>query len=83
MIAKTTIGSSFLGAINYGAGYSLDGKEIEGKSELLLLHNVVSLDPLGIAMEMQQEATGSRCKRPVWHSSQLETGREPNQRAND
>jgi hypothetical protein len=69
MIAKTTIGSSFLGAINYGAGHSLDGKEIEGKSELLLLHNVVSQDPLGIALEMQQEAVGSRCKRPVWHSS--------------
>lgn len=69
MIAKTTIGSSFIGAINYGAGYSLDGKEIEGKSELLLLHNVVSQDPLGIALEMQQEAAGSRCKRPVWHSS--------------
>lgn len=69
MIAKTTIGSSFVGAINYGAGYSLDGKEIEGKSELLLLHNVVSRDPLGIALEMQQEADGSRCKRPVWHSS--------------
>lgn len=69
MIAKTTIGSSFLRAINYGAGYSLDGKEIEGKSELLLLHNVVSPDPLGIALEMQQEAACSRCKKPVWHSS--------------
>jgi hypothetical protein len=69
MIAKTSIGSSFIGAINYGAGHSLDGKEIEGKSELLLLHNVVSLDPLGIALEMQQEAASSRCKRPVWHSS--------------
>jgi hypothetical protein len=69
MIAKTTIGSSFLRAINYGAGYSLDGKEIEGKSELLLLHNVVSLDPLGIALEMQQEAACSRCKKPVWHST--------------
>lgn len=69
MIAKTTIGSNFIGAINYGAGYSLDGKEIEGKSELLLLHNVVSLDPKGIAMEMQQEAEFSRCQKPVWHSS--------------
>lgn len=69
MIAKTTIGSSFVRAINYGAGYSLDGKEIEGKSELLLLHNVVSHDPLGIALEMQQEAACSRCKKPVWHSS--------------
>lgn len=69
MIAKTTIGSSFARAINYGAGYSLDGKEIEGKSELLLLHNVVSLDPLGIALEMQQEAACSRCQKPVWHSS--------------
>jgi hypothetical protein len=69
MIAKTTIGSSFFRAINYGAGHSLDGKEIEGKSELLLLHNVVSQDPIGIALEMQQEAAGSRCKRPVWHSS--------------
>ena len=69
MIAKTTIGSNFIGAINYGAGYSLDGKEIEGKSELLLLHNVVSLDPKGIAMEMQQEAEFSCCQKPVWHSS--------------
>jgi hypothetical protein len=69
MIAKTTIGSSFLRAINYGAGYSIDGKEIEGKSELLLLHNVVSQDPLGIALEMQQEAACSRCQKPVWHSS--------------
>ncbi|WP_026629431.1 relaxase/mobilization nuclease domain-containing protein [Dyadobacter alkalitolerans] len=69
MIAKTTIGSSFVRAINYGAGYSLNGKEIEGKSELLVLHNIVSLDPMGIALEMQQEAACSRCKKPVWHSS--------------
>jgi hypothetical protein len=42
---------------------------LRGNPELLLLHNVVSQDPLGIALEMQQEVAGSRCKRPVWHSS--------------
>ena len=69
MIAKTSIGSDFSGAINYGAGVSVEGKEIMDKSELLLLHNVVSRDPDGIAAEMQQEASYSRCKTPVWHSS--------------
>ena len=69
MIAKTSIGSNFSGAIHYGAGVSLEGKEIMNKSDLLLLYNVVSQDPEGIAAEMQQEASYSRCKTPVWHSS--------------
>lgn len=69
MIAKTSIGSSFVGAINYGAGFRVDGREIKGKSELLLLQNVISHDPKGIAAEMQQEASYSRCKKPVWHTS--------------
>ncbi|GGC14948.1 relaxase/mobilization nuclease domain-containing protein [Dyadobacter sediminis] len=69
MIAKTSIGSSFSGAIHYGAGYTADGKEIMGKSDLLITYNVVSQDPEGIAAEMQQEASYSRCKTPVWHSS--------------
>jgi len=69
MIAKTSIGSSFSGAIRYGAGYTAEGKEIMGKSDLLTTYNVVSQDPEGIAAEMQQEASYSRCKTPVWHSS--------------
>ncbi|WP_026632648.1 relaxase/mobilization nuclease domain-containing protein [Dyadobacter alkalitolerans] len=69
MIAKTSIGSSFSGAIHYGAGYTVEGKEIMGKADLLVTHNVVSRDPEGIAAEMQQEASYSRCKTPVWHSS--------------
>ncbi|KAA0990410.1 relaxase/mobilization nuclease domain-containing protein [Dyadobacter aurulentus] len=69
MIAKTTIGADFLGAICYGAGLRVNGKEIEGKSELLLTHNLVSGDPKGMALEMQREAEFSRCKKPVWHTS--------------
>lgn len=69
MIAKTTIGADFLGAICYGAGLRVNGKEIEGKSELLLTHNLVSVDPKGMALEMQREAEFSRCKKPVWHTS--------------
>lgn len=69
MIAKTTIGADFLGAICYGAGLRVNGKEIEGKSELILTHNLVSVDPKGMALEMQREAEFSRCKKPVWHTS--------------
>lgn len=69
MIAKTTIGADFLGAICYGAGLRVNGKEIEGKSELLLTHNLVSDDPKGMALEMQREAEFGRCKKPVWHTS--------------
>lgn len=69
MIAKTTIGADFLGAICYGAGLRVNGMEIEGKSELLLTHNLVSVDPKGMAMEMMREAEFSRCKKPVWHTS--------------
>lgn len=69
MIAKTTIGADFLGAICYGAGLRVNGKEIEGKSELLLTYNLVSDDPRGMALEMQREAEFSRCKKPVWHTS--------------
>lgn len=69
MIAKTTIGADFLGAICYGAGLRVNGKEIEGKSELLLTHNLVSDHPKGMAVEMQREAEFSRCKKPVWHTS--------------
>ncbi|GAB3179667.1 relaxase/mobilization nuclease domain-containing protein [Telluribacter humicola] len=69
MIAKTSIGSDFHGAIHYGAGYRLDGTIIKGKAELLLLNNIVSQDPKGIADEMQQEAAYGRCKKPVWHTS--------------
>ncbi|WP_247237704.1 relaxase/mobilization nuclease domain-containing protein [Telluribacter sp. SYSU D00476] len=69
MIAKTSIGSDFHGAIHYGAGYHLDGTIIKGKAELLILNNIVSQDPKGIADEMQQEASYGRCKKPVWHTS--------------
>lgn len=78
MIAKTTIGADFLGAICYGAGLRVNGKEIEGKSELLLTHNLVSVDPKGMALEMQREAEFSRCKKPVWHTSlSWKTGEDP------
>jgi hypothetical protein len=81
MIAKTSIGSSFAGAINYGAGFRVDGREIKGKSELLLVSNVVSRDSKGIAAEMQQEASYSRCKKPVWHTSlSWKPGEKPNRK---
>lgn len=69
MIAKTTVGSSFGGALNYGAGITLKGKKIEGKSELLLTHNLLSDQPNEMAREMHAEASYSKCESPVWHTS--------------
>lgn len=69
MIAKTTIGADFSGALNYGAGISVKGKIIEGKSELLLTHNLLSQSPNEMAREMNSEAAFSKCKSPVWHTS--------------
>jgi hypothetical protein len=69
MIAKTTIGSSFSGALNYGAGLKPDGQEIIGKSELLHTENVVSKDSKGMSEEMEAVADGHRCKNAVWHTS--------------
>ncbi|KUG09186.1 relaxase/mobilization nuclease domain-containing protein [Solirubrum puertoriconensis] len=68
MIAKTTIGADFRGAIAYGAG--LLEQEQQKKSRLLGAHNLLSRDAAGIALEMQLVAQRSgRCQLPVWHTS--------------
>ncbi|UYZ61219.1 relaxase/mobilization nuclease domain-containing protein [Hymenobacter latericus] len=68
MIAKTTIGADFRGAIAYGAG--VREEEQKKKSRLLGAHNLLSRDAAGIAREMQLAAQRSgRCQLPVWHTS--------------
>lgn len=68
MIAKTTTGDDFEGAIAYGAGLRA-GRENK-KAELLSINNVVSRDPHRLAAEMKAVAALSpRCKKPVLHTS--------------
>ncbi|QIL78327.1 relaxase/mobilization nuclease domain-containing protein [Hymenobacter sp. HDW8] len=67
MIAKTITGSSFAGALAYGAG--LRTEHINKQAELLSVANVGSHDAAGIADEMQAVAAlSSRIQQPVWHT---------------
>ncbi|GAB3307719.1 relaxase family protein [Hymenobacter tenuis] len=68
MIAKTSIGSDFTGALEYGAGLRSD--RTNKQSELLSVSNVGSVDAHGIAAEMRAVAELSgRIQKPVWHTS--------------
>lgn len=67
MIAKTSTGPSFGGALDYGAGIK-QGK-VHKPAELLGASNLVARDSQGMAAEMSAVADGSRCQRPVWHTS--------------
>ncbi|PMD91931.1 relaxase [Siphonobacter sp. BAB-5405] len=69
MIAKTSVGGSFGGALAYGAGERESVAEKPKPSQLLGASNLLSRDPAGMAREMQAVADGSRCKTPVWHTS--------------
>ncbi len=69
MIAKTTYGSSFKGALLYGEGHDQKGSLIIGKSELLHTENVVSRNALDLAQEMQAVAKLHRAEKIVMHTS--------------
>lgn len=68
MIAKTTLGSDFEGALTYGAGQR-QGRRQE-LAELLLAVNVREGTPQRMAQEMQRlAAESSRIRKPVWHTA--------------
>ena len=68
MIAKTTLGNDFEGALTYGAGLRPGRKQAQ--AELLTAVNVRESTPQRMAQEMRQVAGGSgRIQKPVWHTS--------------
>lgn len=68
MIAKTTTGSDFEGALTYGAGQRQGRKQAQ--AELLTTANVREGTPQRMAQEMQTvAATSGRIQKPVWHTS--------------
>jgi hypothetical protein len=69
MIAKTTTGSDFEGALSYGAGQRKGrGKEPED-APLLVVANVIPGSPKEMAQDMQAVARLSRkIQKPVWHT---------------
>lgn len=68
MIAKTTVGSDFEGALTYGAGQRLGRKQAQ--AELLTTINVREGTPQRMAQEMKVVASGSsRIQKAVWHTS--------------
>jgi hypothetical protein len=68
MIAKTTVGSSFEGALTYGAGQRPGRKSAE--AELLGSSNLREGTPQLMAKQMEEVASESaRIQKPVWHTS--------------
>lgn len=68
MIAKTTVGSSFEGALTYGAGQRPGRKRAE--AELLGSSNMREGTPQIMAKQMEEVARESaRIRKPVWHTS--------------
>lgn len=68
MIAKTTVGSSFEGALTYGAGQRPGRKSAE--AELLGSSNLREGTPQLMARQMEEVARESaRIQKPVWHTS--------------
>ncbi len=76
MIAKTSIGGSFAGALNYGA----DEKEQGKNATLIFKNNLVGDSPMSMAKEMENVSKFSRCSKPVWHTSlSWQIGEQPSQ----
>jgi Relaxase/Mobilisation nuclease domain len=76
MIAKTSIGGSFAGALNYGA----DEKEQGKNATLIFKNNLVGDSPMSMAKEMESVSKFSRCSKPVWHTSlSWQIGEQPSQ----
>lgn len=68
MIAKTRVGSTFEGALSYGAGQRPGRKSAE--AELLGSSNLREGTPQIMAKQMEEVARESaRIQKPVWHTS--------------
>jgi len=69
MIAKTTTGSDFEGALTYGAGQRRGKGKEPGEAPLLVVSNVIPGSPAEMAQEMKGIASRSRkVQKPVWHT---------------
>lgn len=69
MIAKTTTGSDFEGALTYGAGQRRGKGKEPGEAPLLVVSNVIPGSPVEMAQEMKGTASRSRrVRKPVWHT---------------
>lgn len=69
MIAKTTTGSDFEGALTYGAGQRRGKGKEPGEAPLLVVSNVIPGSPVEMAQEMKGTASRSRkVQKPVWHT---------------
>lgn len=69
MIAKTTTGSDFEGALTYGAGQRQKRSKEPGEAPLLVVSNVIPGSPKEMAQDMQAVAARSkRVRKPVWHT---------------
>ncbi|UYZ65317.1 relaxase/mobilization nuclease domain-containing protein [Hymenobacter weizhouensis] len=69
MIAKTTTGSDFEGALTYGAGQRQGRGKEPGEAPLLVVANVIPGSPKEMAQDMQAVAARSkRVQKPVWHT---------------
>jgi hypothetical protein len=69
MIAKTTTGSDFEGALTYGAGQRRGKGKEPGEAPLLVVSNVIPGSPKEMAQEMKSIAILSKkIRKPVWHT---------------
>ncbi|GAB3323282.1 hypothetical protein GCM10027511_32070 [Hymenobacter humi] len=69
MIAKTTTGSDFEGALTYGAGQRKGKGKEPGEAPLLVVSNVIPGSPKEMAQEMKSIASQSKkIRKPVWHT---------------
>ena len=69
MIAKTTTGSDFEGALTYGAGLRPGKGKEPGEAPLLVVANVIPGSPREMAQEMKGIASLSKkIRKPVWHT---------------
>ena len=69
MIAKTTTGSDFEGALTYGAGMRHGKGKEPGEAPLLVVSNVIPGSPKEMAQEMKGIASLSKkIRKPVWHT---------------
>ena len=69
MIAKTTTGNDFEGALTYGAGQRKGKGKEPGEAALLVVSNVIPGSPKEMAQEMKGIASQSRkIRKPVWHT---------------
>jgi hypothetical protein len=69
MIAKTTTGNDFEGALTYGAGQRQGRGKEPGEAPLLVVANLIPGTPREMAQDMRAVAAQSKkIQKPVWHT---------------